>query len=145
MSTLNQVTLMGNVTRDIEIRYTPNGTAVGNIGLAMNRKWKDQANNLREEVTFVDLQVWGKSAEFVQKHFPKGTPMLVCGRLKTESWVDKATQKTRSKLIVVADEIKFCGQKRDGQKAQSAQIPQADEPGANDDGSVITDENGDPI
>lgn len=116
---LNQVTLMGNTTRPVEVKFTKGGTAVGQTGLAMNRKWKDQQGQLHEEVTFIDLVLWGKTADFAAKYFDKGAPMLVVGRLKNEAWVDKQTQQKRTKVVVVVDEVKFCGQKRDGtQKAE---------------------------
>lgn len=132
MSSLNTVTLMGNITRDIEMRYTPGGTPLTTIGIAMNRKWKDKSTNqLREEVTFMDCQIWGKTAEMVNQYFQKGSPIMILGRLKNERWKDKATGADRSRNIVVADQVLFCGdtkkQQAAGQPARAAQpqrVPQ---------------------
>jgi single-strand DNA-binding protein len=136
MSSLNQVIFMGNLTRDVEMRYTPSGTAVGQCGIAMNRKWKDKnTNEMKEEVTFVDLVIWGHGADFVAKYFRKGSPILVTGRMKNERWTDKQTNTPRQKLVCVVDEARFCGDtKKDGQagtqKAQGTkqQAPANDQP-----------------
>ena len=80
---MNIVILKGNLTRDPDMRYTPNNTAVVNMGLAMNHKWRNQAGETQEEVTFVDCEVWGKTAEVINQYFRKGSPIVVEGRLKT--------------------------------------------------------------
>jgi len=105
----NKVILMGNLTRDVEMRFTPNNTAVGNFGLAMNRQWQDPQGQTREEVTFVDCEVWGKTAETFSKYLTKGKPVFIEGRLKLDSWKDKTDGSNRSKLKVVVEEFRFVG------------------------------------
>jgi single-strand DNA-binding protein len=118
MASFNKVLLIGNLTRDPEVRYTPKGTAVCDIGLAVNRKWRDDSGNQQEEVTFVDVTIWGKTAENVGKHLSKGSSLHVEGRLHTESWEDKQTGQKRSRLKVVADGVQFLGSpNRDGQQS----------------------------
>ena len=110
MASLNKVLLMGNLTRDIEMRYTPSGMAVAQLGLAVNRKFRDtKTNELREEVTFVDIDAFGKTAETAHQYLSKGRPIFVEGRLKLDQWDDKTTGQKRSKLKVVADRIQFVG------------------------------------
>ena len=110
MASLNRVLLMGNLTRDIEMRYTPSGMAVARMGLAVNRKFRDtKTNELREEVTFVDVDAFGKTAETAHQYLAKGRPVFVEGRLKFDQWDDKTTGQKRSKLFVVADRIQFIG------------------------------------
>ena len=108
MANLNKVLLMGNLTRDIEMRYTPSGMAVAQMGLAVNRKFRDkQTNELREEVCFVDIEVWGKQAETAHQYLSKGRTVFIEGRLKFDQWDDKQTGQKRSKLKVVALQIQF--------------------------------------
>jgi single-strand DNA-binding protein len=114
MSSYNKVTLMGNLTRDPEVRYTPKGSAVCDIGIAVNRKWKDDNNQVKEEVTFVDVTFWGKTAENVGKYFSKGSPIFIEGRLATDSWEDKQTGQKKSKTKVVGELFQFIGGKSDG-------------------------------
>ena len=110
MGNLNKVLLMGNITRDIELRYTPSGLAIAKMGLATNRKFRDsKTNELREEVTFVDIDIFGKTAEFAHQYLGKGRPVFVEGRLKYDQWDDKQTGQKRSKLYVVADSLQFVG------------------------------------
>jgi single-strand DNA-binding protein len=110
MASLNRVLLMGNLTRDIEMRYTPSGLAVAQMGLAMNRKFRDtKTNELREEVTFVDIDAFGKTAETAHQYLSKGRPVFVEGRLKLDQWDDKQTGQKRTKLKVVAERIQFVG------------------------------------
>lgn len=104
---LNQVTLAGKLTRDPEIRYTPKGTAVAKIGLAINRRFKSDTGEQKEEATFVDVDVFGKQAEACQQYLKKGSPILVCGRLKLDTWDDKQSGQKRSKLGVVAENVQF--------------------------------------
>ncbi|MFN8818365.1 MAG: single-stranded DNA-binding protein, partial [bacterium] len=86
----NQVILMGNLTRDIEVRFLPNGNqAVGNFGIAVNRQWRTPEGETREEVTFVDCEVWGKQAEVMKQYLAKGRPVFIMGRLKLDTWTDK--------------------------------------------------------
>jgi single-strand DNA-binding protein len=110
MASLNKVILMGNLTRDVEMRFTPGGLGIASFGMAMSRKFRDkQTNELREEATFVDVDVFGKSAEIAQKYLSKGRPVFIEGRLKFDQWEDKQTGQKRSKLKVVAENIQFVG------------------------------------
>lgn len=116
MANLNKVLLMGNLTRDVEMRYTPSGMAVANLGLAVNRRFRDpKTNELREEVTFVDIEAWGKTAETANQYLSKGRPIFVEGRLKFDQWDDKQSGQKRSKLKVVAMGIQFLGSAQGGQ------------------------------
>lgn len=108
MANLNKVFLMGNLTRDPELRYTPNGTAVTDFGMAINRKYKEQ-----EEVIFVDVVAWARSAEVISEYCRKGRPLFVEGRLKLDSWEGKDGQK-RSRLKVVLENFQFIGAKPGG-------------------------------
>ena len=108
MASFNKVILMGNLTRDPELRVTPKGTAVCQIGLAVNSSYKDKDGNSREEVTFVDVDVFGRQAEVIAKYMNKGRPILVEGRLKLDSWETKEGEK-RSKLKVILDSFTFVG------------------------------------
>lgn len=120
MASLNKVLLIGNLTRDPEVRYTPKGTAVCDIGLAVNRKWRDEAGKPQEEVTFIDVTIWGKTAENVGQYLKKGSSTCIEGRLQTESWEDKQTGQKRSKLKVVADAVQFIGSpNREGAQQQA--------------------------
>ena len=110
MASLNKVLLMGNLTRDIEMRYTPSGMAVARMGLAVSRKFRDsKTNELREEVCFVDIDVFGKQAETAHQYLSKGRPVFIEGRLKLDQWDDKTTGAKRSKLFVVAERVQFVG------------------------------------
>ena len=82
MANFNKVILAGNLTRDPELRYTPKGTAIANFGLAINRKWKSESGESKEEVTFVDVEAWDRQGEVIAQYFKKGSPILVEGRLK---------------------------------------------------------------
>ncbi len=108
MPNLNKVMLMGNLTRDVELKYTPSGLAIANIGLAINRKFRDtKTNELREEVTFVDIEFWGKSAETLHQYMAKGRSLYVEGRLRLDSWDDKTTGKKVYKLKIVGENFQF--------------------------------------
>jgi len=110
MQAFNKVILAGNLTRDPELRYTPSGTAIAKFGLALNRKWKDsQSGEMREEVTFVDVDAFGKQAELIGQYLKKGQPLLVEGRLKMDSWEDKQTQQKKSRLGIVLEGMTFLG------------------------------------
>ncbi len=100
----NKVILMGNLTRDPELKFTPKGTAVAKFGLAVNRVWRDEkTGENREEVTFVDVDAWGKQAETIAQYCKKGRPLFVEGRLKLDTWEDKNTKEKRSKMGVVLE------------------------------------------
>ena len=107
MASFNKVILAGNLTRDPELRYTPKGTAVARIGLACNRKWKSETGEMKEEVTFVDVDAFGKSAETIGQYLKKGRPILIEGRLRYDTWEDKQTKQKRSKLGVVLESFQF--------------------------------------
>ncbi len=103
----NKVLLMGNLTRDIELKHTSNNNAVGNFGIATNRKWKSADGEWREETTFVDCEVWGRTAETMSKYLRKGRPVFIEGRLKLDTWEDKNDGSKRSKLRVVVENFQF--------------------------------------
>lgn len=107
MNGFNQVTLLGNLTRDPELRYTPKGTAVAKIGLAINRVWKDESGQQKEETTFVDVDAWGKQAETLAQYVKKGRALLISGRLKLDAWDDSKTGQKRSRLGVVLESFTF--------------------------------------
>ncbi len=113
MASLNQVNLIGNLCREVEMRFTAGGTAVAKLGLAMNRKYKS-GNELREEVCYVDVTLWGKTAEAANNYLSKGSSVFISGYLKLDSWNDKQTGEKRSKLQVVGQSMQFVGPKREG-------------------------------
>lgn len=100
---------MGNLTRDPEVKYTPKGTAICQLGMAINRYWKDENGQDKEEVTFVDVEVWGKQAETASKYLSKGRPVFIEGRLKLDTWDDKESGQKRSKMKVVCERMQFIG------------------------------------
>ncbi len=106
MPNLNRVLLMGNLTRDPELRYTPNNQAVCNVGIAVNRRWRNQQGEQQEETTFVDCEAWGRAAEVINQYMKKGRPIFVEGRLKLDQWQDKDGG-NRSKLKVVVENFQF--------------------------------------
>ena len=114
---------MGNLTRDPEVNYTPKGLAVGKLGIAINRKYKDSEGNQREETTFVDVDVFGKQAETLGKYMRKGRPILIEGRLKLDEWEDQKTGQKRSKLGVVCERFNFVGGKDESQEAPTSEAP----------------------
>lgn len=107
MANLNRVFLMGNLTRDPDVRRIPSGKAVADVGLAINRKFKSQSGEEREETCFVDVVVWDKQAEVAEKYLRKGSPLFVEGRLKLDQWETEGEK--RSKLRVVAERIQLIG------------------------------------
>lgn len=109
MASFNKVILAGNLTRDPELRYTPKGTAIVRFGIATNRKWKTETGELKEEVTFVDIDAFGRQAEVISQYLKKGNPFLVEGRLKLDTWEDKNTHQKQSKLRVVLESFSFLG------------------------------------
>jgi single-strand DNA-binding protein len=109
----NKVILVGNLTRDVELRYTPNGTAIAKFGLATNRTYKDTiTGENKQETMFIDITVFGRSAEIANQYLGKGRRVLVEGRLVLEQWVDSSGQK-RSKHSVVAEKLQFMDSKAD--------------------------------
>ena len=124
MAYLNRVFLIGNLTRDPEIRVTPKGTSTASFGLAVNRTYRDEAGASHEEVTFIDIEAWGKQAELVGKYLAKGSPCMVEGRLKLDQWEDKTSGQKRSKLKVVLDNVQFLGRKPEGAPADQGEETQ---------------------
>jgi len=112
MASLNKVFLIGNLTRDPELRVTPKGTAICQFGLAVNRQFKDDSGATRDETTFVDIEAWGKQGELVSKYLGKGSQCMVEGRLKLDQWEDKTSGQKRSRLKVVLDNVQFLGAPR---------------------------------
>mgnify|MGYP001201250345 CR=1 FL=1 len=112
MASLNKVFLIGNLTRDPELRVTPKGTAICQFGIAVNRQFKDDSGATRDETTFVDIEAWGKQGELVSKYLGKGSQCMVEGRLKLDQWEDKASGQKRSRLKVVLDNVQFLGAPR---------------------------------
>ncbi|MDE2215777.1 MAG: single-stranded DNA-binding protein [Planctomycetota bacterium] len=108
MASLNKVFLMGNLTRDPELRYTPTGLAVASFGIAINRAWTAKSGEQKEEVCYVDINIFGRRAEVVGEYFSKGNPIFIEGRLQFNQWETKDGQK-RSALRVVADNFQFIG------------------------------------
>ncbi len=110
MANYNKVVLMGNLTRDPQVRYTAGGTAVADIGLAVNRTWFDkQANQKKEETTFVDITLWGRQAEVAGEYLSKGRSVLIDGYLQLDQWDDKTSGEKRSKLKVVCENMQMVG------------------------------------
>ncbi len=111
---LNKVLLMGNLTRDVEIRHTSGNSAVGNFGLAVNRRFKTQSGEQREETTFIDCEAWGRTAEVMGQYLSKGRPVFIEGRLKLDQWEDKNGGGKRSKLSVVVESFQFIDSREGG-------------------------------
>lgn len=109
MASYNKVMLIGNLTRDPEVRYTPKGSAVCDIGLAVNRVYSSESGEKVEEVTFVDVVLWSKLAELAGKYLHKGRPVFIEGRLQMDSWEDKQTGQKRTRLRVVGEQMQFLG------------------------------------
>lgn len=120
---VNQVNLAGNLTRDPELRYTPQGKSVCEASIAINKRWTTESGEQRESTVFVNLVIWGKRGEAFAKHLKKGQPVYVSGELSQESWDDKKTGEKKSKTRVTVNEWQFCGGKRE--EAPSAPRPAA--------------------
>jgi single-strand DNA-binding protein len=109
MASYNRVILMGNLTRKPELRYAQNGTAICKVGLAVNRRYKDQSGEWKEQPTFVDVTIFGKRGEAFSKYHDKGKPAFIEGSLRLDTWDDKQSGEKRSKLYVVGDNWEFVG------------------------------------
>jgi single-strand DNA-binding protein len=109
MASFNKVILLGNLTRDPEVRYTPKGSAVCDLGLAVNRNYTLDNGEKREEVTFVDVVLWARLAEIAGEYLKKGRPVFIEGRLQMDSWDDKQTGQKRTKLRVVGETMQLIG------------------------------------
>lgn len=114
MASLNKVMLIGNVTRDPELKYTPKGSAVADLGLAINRTYTNQSNEKVEEVTYVDVELWGRLAEIAGEYAKKGRPVYIEGRLRIDSWEDKTSGQKRSRLKVVGENLQLLGSREGG-------------------------------
>ena len=127
MASFNKVVLVGNLTRDPEVRYTTGGTAVTEVSLAVNRQWTDRSSNERkEETTFVEVTLWGRTAEIAGEYLSKSRPCLIEGRLQLDQWEDKATGKKRSKLKVVGDTLQLLGSRGEGSASKTPNEPKTE-------------------
>lgn len=133
MPFLNKVFLMGHLTRDPETSSTPSGTLVSKFGIAYNRKI-GEGDNRREEVVFVDITAWARTAEIVQQYVHKGDPLFIEGRLSFDTWEDKNGGGKRSRLYVTAENVQLLGGKRDGAPGPNGQLHPATryDPAVND-------------
>ena len=109
MGNFNKVILLGNLTRDIELRHTQSNQAVANFSIAVNRQWKDQSGQTHEEATFVDCESSGRQAEVMHQYLGKGREVMIEGRLRMDRWQDKQSGANRSKLLVVVESFQFTG------------------------------------
>lgn len=113
--------LGGNLTRDPELRYTPSGVAIATSSVAVNRKWKTEGGEEREEVTFAEFTAFGRTAENIGQYFRKGSPIFIEGRLKLDQWDDKQTGQKRYKLHVICETFQFCNGPKEGGESGSNQ------------------------
>jgi single-strand DNA-binding protein len=123
MANLNRVLLIGNLTRDPEVRYTPKGTAVTEIGLAVNRIYSGEDGEKKEETTFVDVTLWARQAEIAGQYLKKGRPVFIEGRLQLDTWDDKQTGQKRSRLRVVAENLQLLGSRQEGGESSGPSSP----------------------
>src|SRR2546428_9292414 len=137
MASFNKVILLGNLTRDPEVRYTPKGSAVCDLGVAVNRQYTLDSGEKREEVTYVDVVLWSRLAEIAGEYLKKGRPVFIEGRLQMDTWDDKQTGQKRSKLKIVAEELRLIGSRPDseggsrpsgGASSRPASVPPKKEP-----------------
>jgi single-strand DNA-binding protein len=128
MANLNKVLLLGNVTRDPEVRYTPKGSAVCDLGVAVNRAYTTESGEKREEVTFVDVTLWGRTAEVASEYLKKGRPVFVEGRLQMDTWDDKQTGQKRTRLRVVAENMQLLGGRPTGGAEATGESRQTNAP-----------------
>jgi single-strand DNA-binding protein len=153
MASVNKVILIGNCTRDPEVRYTPKGTAVADIGMAMNRYFSSDGGERREETTFVDVTLWGRQAEVAGEYLKKGRPVYIEGILQMDSWDDKNTGQKRTKLKIVGEQMQLLGSREGGggsgpqQRSESPQSNQSssESSGGNDGAQFETDAEDDDI
>jgi len=120
MASFNKVILLGNLTRDPEVRYTPKGSAVCDLGIAVNRVYTTESGERREEVTYVDVVLWARLAEIAGEYLKKGRPVFVEGRLQMDTWDDKQTGQKRTKLRVVGESMQLLGSRPTGTGAAEA-------------------------
>jgi single-strand DNA-binding protein len=124
----NKVMLMGNLTRDPEVRVTPGGLSIAKLGLAVNRRYKTREGEQREEVTYVDIDAFGVQAETIQKYCTKGSGIFIEGRLRLDQWQDKTSGENRSKLGVVLDNFQFVGGRGEEGGSRSSDYEQSSPP-----------------
>ena len=142
MASYNKVILIGNLTRDPELKYLPSGSAVANVGLAVNRVWTDrESGEKREEVCFVDLEAFGRTAETMNEYLQKGRPVVIEGRLRFRTWEQDDGQK-RSKHDVYVERFQFLGGRQDGSEQGGYSQPGdgAPQSSASDAGPAATDD-----
>jgi len=120
MPYLNKVFLIGNITNELEVRYTSDGRALVDFGLGLNRKWRAKDGSIQEETTFVDVTFWAKAAETLAQYARKGDPLFVEGRLKLDTWRDGASGQKRRKLRVIGENFQFL-KSREGAGASASQ------------------------
>jgi single-strand DNA-binding protein len=132
-ASLNKVFLMGNLTRDPELRYVPSGTAVANFTVAVSRAYKSATGEKKEEVSFIRVVIWGKMAEVCGEYLTKGRPVLVEGRLQSRSWEGQDGQK-KSTMEVIANSVQFLGARGDKKAAPGGGAPAA---GAGEESFVV--------
>jgi single-strand DNA-binding protein len=121
MASFNKVILLGNLTRDPEVRYTPKGSAVCDLGVAVNRVYTTEGGERREEVTFVDVVLWARLAEIAGEYLRKGRPVFIEGRLQMDSWDDKQTGQKRTKLRVVGESMQLLGGRPSGAAGETTE------------------------
>ena len=143
MPNWNNVSLMGNLCRDPELRYTPKGTAVAKLSLAINRSWKSESGETKEEVTFVDVDVFGRTAEAVAKYCKKGKSVFISGRLKLDQW--EKDGKKHQKLGVVGEQVQFLGSKDEGGAEREPERAPAARPAAAPSAPKTTEEDDDSV
>src|SRR5246127_955328 len=129
MANLNRVLLIGNLTRDPELRYTPKGTPVTDFGLAVSRIYSGEDGEKKEETTFVDVTLWARQAEIAGQYLKKGRPVFIEGRLQLDTWDDKQTGQKRSKLRVVAENLQLLGSRQEGEGSGTSGPPPRRAPG----------------
>jgi single-strand DNA-binding protein len=120
MASFNKVILLGNLTRDPEVRYTPKGSAVCDLGIAVNRVYTTDSGEKREEVTYVDVVLWTRLAEIAGEYLKKGRPVFIEGRLQMDTWDDKQSGQKRTKLRVVGESMQLLGARPGGAPAEAA-------------------------
>ena len=130
MASLNKVMLIGNVTRDPELKYTPKGSAVADLGLAINRNYTNQSGEKVEEVTYVDVELWGRLAEIAGEYAKKGRSIFIEGRLRIDSWEDKQSGQKRNRLKVVGEGLQLLGSRPGGQSGGVAADLEGEAPAA---------------
>jgi single-strand DNA-binding protein len=123
VASFNQCTVIGNLTRDVEVRYIANGSAVANVSIAINEKYTTKSGEKREDVLFLECTLWGKTAEIAGEYLSKGKPVLFSGKLKQENWDDKTTGQKRSKIVLNVESMQFLGGPSGGQEAPKEERP----------------------